>query len=308
MALNSDLALVQSADFITPVVDRPFLFGQIAAANSLSDIYAMGATPISALNLVAWDSENIPKQTLAEILAGGASKIKEAGAALLGGHTIKDSELKYGLSVSGIAHPARFWRNNTAQIGDVLILTKPLGIGVLSTALKRGLLDNFLADKIANSMATLNKSAVQIALKYEISAATDITGFGFLGHLSEMLNPQIAFVIESSAVPIFSEAFSFAEQGIAPGGSWANKKTYEHLVKFDLCDNSAYKNSGEILLYDAQTSGGLLLAINAQSAEQALAQMLDCGLNAAIIGEVISADSLKSSANSKNTTPRILVK
>ena len=275
-----------SADFITPVVNDPYTFGQIAAANALSDIYAMGGEVKSALNLLMWDRVNLSKEIINAILEGGLSKIEESGGALLGGHTISDNEQKYGLSVTGLIHPKKIWRNNTAQIGDILILTKPLGIGILSTALKAGKIHNDLEKKISKSMAELNKKAAKIAQSFTIHACTDITGYGLLGHLYEMVNPNISLKINSSEIPIFKEAFTFAKEGIIPGGSYANKKEVEKYCQFLLSLDSLYKDL-EIILFDAQTSGGLVFALPQTQAKDFLDTLIDNGVeNAKIIGEV----------------------
>ncbi|CAM2963262.1 selenide, water dikinase SelD [Helicobacter burdigaliensis] len=290
--LNEDLALVQTADFITPVVDDPYIYGQIAAANSLSDIYAMGGEVKCALNLVMWDSCNLPKEILEEILQGGLSKIKEAGGVLLGGHTISDKEQKYGLSVSGIVHPKKFWRNNTAQIGDVIILTKPIGLGVLTTALKANLLPKNEIDKISKIMATLNQKATLIAKNYTIHACTDITGFGLLGHLYEMCNKNISLKIDSSKIPLIQSALNFAKDGIIPGGSYANKESLSKFVDFKLQKDSKFLNL-EILLFDAQTSGGLAFALPQKEAQNFLKDLHNNGIEEAnIIAEVLPISTL----------------
>lgn len=278
---------MQTADFITPVVDDPYIYGQIAAANSLSDVYAMGGEVKCALNLLMWDSCNIPKEILEEILAGGLSKIKEAGGVLLGGHTISDKEQKYGLSVSGIVHPKKFWKNNTAQIGDVIILTKPIGLGILTTALKVNLLQQNEIDKISKIMATLNQKASLIAKNYDIHACTDITGFGLLGHLYEMINPNISLKIYSSKVPLIHSALAFAKDGIIPGGSYANQKSLEKFTNFNLAKDSKFLDL-EILLFDAQTSGGLAFAVPEANSYNFLRELHENGIEeASIIAEVI---------------------
>ncbi|WP_370522956.1 selenide, water dikinase SelD [Helicobacter winghamensis] len=284
--LSPTLALVQTADFITPVVNDPFIYGQIAAANALSDVYAMGGIVKCALNLMMWDMCRIPEDYARAILEGGLSKIKEAGGALIGGHTIADSEQKYGLSVSGIINPQKIWRNNGAKVNDVLILTKPIGMGVLTTALKANLLDSNTQEKISKIMAELNRYACEIASAFEIHACTDITGFGLLGHLSEMLNPSINIRLNSNAIPIVKEVIPFARDGIIPGGSCGNQRATEHLCKFNLDKNAKYKDL-EILLYDAQTSGGLVFALDKAKAKDLCKALQDKGIEAAeIIGEV----------------------
>ena len=284
--LSDSLALVQTADFITPVVNDPFVYGQIAAANALSDVYAMGGIVKCALNLMMWDSCRIPQDYAMAILEGGLSKVKEAGGVLLGGHTIADSEQKYGLSVSGLVNPQRIWRNNTAKVGDALILTKPIGMGVLTTALKADLLKITTQKKISKIMATLNRNACEIAQDFTIHACTDITGFGLLGHLHEMLNPKINLRLDSAQIPIVKETFSFAKEGIIPGGSRGNFKSLQHVCGFNLRRDSQFKGL-EILLFDAQTSGGLVFALPKTEANTFLKSLQDSGVESAqIIGEV----------------------
>lgn len=284
--LTPDLALVQTADFITPVVNDPFIYGQIAAANALSDVYAMGGIVKCALNLMMWDSCRIPKDYAKAILEGGLSKIHEAGGALVGGHTIADSEQKYGLSVSGIINPKKIWRNNGAQVGDALILTKPIGMGVLTTALKANMLDTKVQEQIASIMATLNRKACEIASTFDIHACTDITGFGLLGHLSEMLNPKINIQLDSNAIPLVDNAIEFAQMGIIPGGSCGNEQATTSLCSFSLKEYSKFKNV-EILLFDAQTSGGLVFALPQNAAKTLCQTLQDNGIEwASIIGAV----------------------
>lgn len=289
--ISDELAIVQSADFITPLVNDPYAYGQIAAANSLSDIYAMGGEVKTALNLLMWDNCHLDSQMIEAILEGGLSKIKEAGGVLLGGHTIADKEQKYGLSVTGIIHPQKIWHNNTAQIGDVLILTKPIGMGILTTALKADMLDSPTQVKISEIMATLNQKAAKIASKYTIHACTDITGYGLLGHLYEMTNPSISLHLYSNQIPLLQEAIEFAQMGIIPGGSHSNQKAIAKRCHFKLTPNSIYQNL-EILLFDAQTSGGLVFATPQNQAQELLNELKNEGVTyAQIIGEVLPADN-----------------
>ncbi len=281
---------MQTADFITPVVNDPYFYGQIAAANALSDVYAMGGVVKTALNLMMWDKCRVPKSYAEAILEGGLSKIKEAGGVLLGGHTIADGEQKYGLSVSGLVQVGRIWRNNGAKVGDVLILTKPLGIGVLTTALKANLLEQNIINKITQKMAMLNRYACEVALNFEINACTDITGFGLLGHLSEMLNENINICLNSSQIPLLLEAIPFALDGIIPGGSCGNQKASERLCSFNISKDSPFFNL-EILLFDAQTSGGLVFATTESQANRLLLALQNEGISdARIIGEVCARD------------------
>lgn len=280
---SPNMAIVQTADFITPVVDDPYIYGQIASANSLSDIFAMGASVATALNLVLFDSCHFGKDVMREILRGGESKIKEAGGMLVGGHTIEDVEMKYGLSVMGIAHPNDIKRNNTALISNDVILTKPLGSGILTTAIKADMLSKNSINEVSKSMATLNMIASQIALKYNATALTDVTGFGFLGHLSEMLNQNISFEIDSSQINIFSEALEYASMGIIPAGSYRNRDF--------LIDKINIKNISEelkMVLFDAQTSGGLLICVDKKYSKSLLDELYKSGItDAKIIGSTV---------------------
>ncbi|ANE35387.1 selenophosphate synthetase [Campylobacter iguaniorum] len=279
LMLSKDLALVQTLDFITPVVDDPFLFGQIAAANSLSDVFAMGANALSAMNIVGFDKCNFSQEILHEIMAGGKSKIKECGAILVGGHSIETKENIYGLSVTGSVHPDKFWSNNTAKVGDLLILTKPLGSGVMSTAIKGDMASLSQIKEAVSIMSQLNFYAIKACDGLEINAATDVTGFGFLGHLSEMLNERVSFEIYENVVPILKSAKDLASQGIIPEGSYKNAEFTKNL-----CNKEA-----NILLSDAQTSGGLILSVPDKDAYKALANLKNAGYERAeIIGTVKS--------------------
>jgi len=217
--LRKDLAIIQTVDFFTPIVDDPYTFGQIAAANALSDVYTMGGTPVTALNLVSFPTKKLDISVLKEIMRGGVDKMREAGVILMGGHSIDDPELKYGLSVIGTVHPARLITNGGARAGDKLVLTKPLGTGIISTAIKAGAADTALIKKVSESMATLNKKASAIMQEVGVHACTDITGFGFLGHTSQMAkNSGVSLNIKAVTVPYFAEAAKFAKQGFCPGG------------------------------------------------------------------------------------------
>ena len=273
--ITNDIALVQTLDFITPVVDDPFIFGQIAAANSLSDVFAMGGRVLNALNIVGFDSCNLSGEILGEILHGGRDKVAECGGVIVGGHTIETQQMYYGLSVTGVVSPSRFWSNNSAREGDALILTKPLGTGVLSTAIKADLLNSAQIKQVVETMRQLNFYAVDALKGINVTAATDVTGFGFLGHLSEMLNDKISFEIYSGNVPVIAVAREFADMGIIPEGSY---KKREFASKF-------VRGEADILLYDAQTSGGLLLAVPQSEANLALSRLKDAGYeNSAVVG------------------------
>ena len=257
--ISDELAIIQTLDFFTPIVDNPYDFGAIAATNALSDVYAMGGVPTLAMNIVGFPNCLSPS-ILKEIMHGGADKVKEAGAILVGGHSIEDDEPKYGLSVMGTVSVDHIWRNIGAIPGDVLILTKPLGIGVLTTALKEGMLSSEVIDKITKQMSTLNKVPVEILKKLEIAvhACTDVTGFGLLGHALEMAEgSHITINLEASLVPIIDDAKSLAEMGIIPAGAYKNRA----FCKGKITNANVVSEMIEDLLYDPQTSGGLLIAI-----------------------------------------------
>lgn len=294
---TDEYALLSSVDFITPVVDDPYIYGQIAATNALSDIFAMGGRATSALNLLMWDSTHFDSKIANEILKGGLNKITESGALLLGGHTIKDNEQKYGLSVNGIAHKNHLWRNNAGKIGDKLVLTKPIGSGILTTAIKARMLHN--PQQVIESMLALNLYAANIAQNYEIHACTDITGFGLIGHGLEMCaettiqnaqpdnlntNPQSpkSLLFYTQQIPLFTESKELAQIGIVPGGSYENKKALQDKVAL----HCALED--DIFYYDAQTSGGLLFALPARDAYQFVDELRRNGIESAIIiGEII---------------------
>lgn len=279
-ALNEEIALVESVDFITPIVDDPFIYGQIAASNALSDIFAMGAIPKTALNLLMWDREHLSKEMVREILKGGAYKLKEAKVTLLGGHSIADIEQKYGLSVSGIVHPKKIWRNHSAQIGDALILTKPLGSGILATALKIGKLAFNPNADVITSMIQLNAKASKIARDFEIHACTDVTGFGLVGHLLEMCGEDKSLEIFTEKIPLFEGVQDWIAQGVIPNGSKENHRFLLQKVQ------SALSFEQSIAYFDTQTSGGLLLALQKNQAIALLDRLKKEGYErSAIIGE-----------------------
>lgn len=262
--LRDDLALVQTVDFFTPIVDDPYTYGAIAAANALSDVYAMGATPISALAIVAFP-ESLDTSVLQAVLRGGSDKAREAGINIIGGHTIKDDEPKYGLAVTGIVHPDKVLRNSSAQPGDVLFLTKAIGTGILTTARRNdAIADEDLGQAIA-SMSRLNRTAAEVVNTVECHAATDITGFGLIGHLCEMIaGAGIGADISATSIPKLDLALEHAQRGTVPGGSRTNLKNAERAgVHFD----SALDKAMKLLLCDAQTSGGLLVAIAPHDAD-----------------------------------------
>jgi selenide,water dikinase len=286
--LDDGRIIIQSVDFFTPIVDDPFTFGQIAAANSLSDIYAMGGTPLFALNVAAFNSDELPLTVLTDILNGGVSIAKEAGIPILGGHTIKDKEPKYGMVVTGEVHPDKLTRNDNAQIGDLLVLTKPLGTGIISTAIKRGVANDSVMDTAIDSMRTLNKSAADAMVEVGVNACTDITGYGLLGHLLEMCKgSNVSSTIEFDAMPFMKGVFELAQEGVIPGGTKRN-------LEFVLNDINSAKYLAKFQLHmlaDAQTSGGLLISVSPNKAEALVNVLKSKGTLAChIIGEIEPID------------------
>ncbi len=282
--LSDEVAIVQTVDFFTPIVDDAYWFGAISAANSLSDVYAMGARPLFALNVVGFPSNRLPMQVLEQILRGALDKAAEAGVSVIGGHTVDDTEPKFGLAVTGVVHPARVLRNSTARPGDALVLTKPLGTGILSTAVKRDLADEATARQATELMATLNRAAAEAMLEVGAHACTDITGFGLLGHLREMAaGSGVDVTIHASAVPILPAAWTFAEAGVVPGGTLNNLAYVEPHVTFA----PEVSRAAQLILADAQTSGGLLISLPIGRAEALLATLKSRGVTAAaLIGQI----------------------
>ncbi len=289
--ISDDVAIVETVDFFTPIVDDPYWFGAISAANSLSDIYAMGARPLFALNIVGFPSTRLPLSVLKDILRGAQDKATEAGISIIGGHTVDDTEPKYGLAVTGIVHPEKVVRNSTAKPGDALILTKPIGLGILSTAAKRGLLEEDTKQKITQIMASLNREAAEVMMEIGINACTDITGFGLLGHLYEMaLGSGVDVTIHANAVPIIEEARNLANTDVVPGGTVNNLGYVEPHVTFA----SNISKAMRLLLADAQTSGGLLISLPASKAESLVKSLRDRGLSdVSIIGTISGEGSGK---------------
>jgi selenide,water dikinase len=284
--LTDDLAVIQTLDFFTPIVDDPYSFGQVAAANALSDVYAMGGRPLTAMNIVCFPIKTMDISVLKEILAGGLEKVHEAGAILVGGHTVEDAELKYGLSVTGVIHPEKVVLNTGARAGDKLILTKPLGTGIISTAIKSGVASASAEARIVKSMATLNRKAAELMQEAGVSACTDITGFGLLGHASEMIDgSDVGMVIHSAAVPLFPEAREYAERGMTPGGLQRNRDFRANMV-------TIAKTTPDYLadiLFDPQTSGGLFISVAPEKARKLLERMRQEGIEeAALVGEVVA--------------------
>jgi len=283
--LNEEVALVQTVDFFTPIVDDPFTFGQIAVANALSDVYAMGGSPLTGMNLVAFPVKILSPSILREILLGGLSKMKEAGVALVGGHSIEDPEIKYGLAVTGVVHPKKILTNAKAEIGDKLVLTKPLGTGIISTALKGEMASEEAVKKVVESMVTLNRTASEQMKKFEAHACTDITGFSFIGHALEMaIASQVGMVIQSKTIPIFPEAMDYANLGLIPGGAYSNRDFFSCRVEV----HSDVPDLLVIIFYDPQTSGGLLISLPSGRAEGLVAILKEEGyLHSSIVGEVV---------------------
>ncbi len=283
--LSDSLALVQSVDFFPPIVDDPYWFGAIAAANSLSDIYAMGATPVLGLNIVGFPI-GLPKDILGSILKGGADKMTEAGAIIAGGHTIDDVEPKYGIAVTGLVRPGEHITNSGAKAGDKLVLTKPIGTGIITTALKAGKSDGETEGRVVRLMAELNKGASEAMVGVGVNACTDITGFGLLGHMREMVEGSgVGARVELKEVPLIPEAWELAEKGIAPGGTQRNLASLKDSVAWEGDIQEAMK----VLLADAQTSGGLLISVEVEKVDRLMAALGEHGVvGARVIGEVVA--------------------
>ena len=283
--VSDDAALVLTVDFFTPIVDDPYDFGRVAATNSLSDVYAMGGRPVVALNIAGFPEGSIPPDVLGEIIRGGADVARAAGVSIVGGHTVNDPEVKYGLSVVGLIHPLRVVRNAGARAGDALILTKPIGTGVLATALKAGKLSEEKTRALVSSMTLLNREAAEYMLLHEPHACTDITGFGLIGHANEMAEgSDVTIVIHSAQVPLLDGARECVERGFVPGGS---KNTQKFLTP-RISIAPSVDATTQTLLFDAQTSGGLLVAVAPMHAPAFLAELKPNHPQAAIIGEVVS--------------------
>ncbi|MBB3113503.1 selenide,water dikinase [Paenibacillus phyllosphaerae] len=283
--LNDELALVQTVDFFTPIVDDPYSFGQIAAANAISDIYAMGGKPLTVLNIVAFPISTLDKQILADILRGAADKVAEAGATLVGGHSIDDKEPKFGMAVTGLIHPERVKTNAGAKPGDKLILTKPIGVGIMTTSIKKDQLSEEEVARVTKVMATLNKTAAEVMSGYDVHACTDVTGFGLLGHASEMAKgSEVGVRIVKEQVPVLPRVRELAEQGFVPGGT---KNNFAHVSPSVIFDD-ALDQIDQYILCDAVTSGGLLIAVAPEQAEALLAALLAAGVEAGMIGEAVN--------------------
>ena len=281
--LTDSIALIQTVDYFTPIVDDPYMFGQITAANALSDVYAMGGEPKTVLNIVGYPIKKLGAEMLSDILRGAADKVKEAGAITVGGHSIDDQEPKFGLSVTGIVHPEKVWKNVGAKPGDVLVLTKPIGVGILTTGIKRSVVTPEQEQIVTETMAMLNKTAAEVLMSYQPHSVTDVTGFGLLGHGSEMARgSDVSFEISFSQVPMLEGAVELARDGVVPGGSKSNHKW--------LSDDVVYEDilsEEQLVLCDAITSGGLLVSISQTVAAEYVDKLKSKGLTqAAIIGRV----------------------
>ena len=284
--ISDDLALVQTLDFFTPTVDDPFIFGQIAAVNAINDIYAMGGQPLSAMNLVCFPIKTMDKSVLKEVLAGGLDKMREAGVLLVGGHSVEDREIKYGLAVTGTIHPDRVLFNRGARPGDKLILTKPLGTGIISTALKSGTAGKAQLDRATKAMTTLNNKAAEIMLAAgDIHSCTDITGFGFLGHaLETVAASEIGLHIDSASLPIIEGVRELAGAGYVPGGLYRNRSHFiDWVEKASSCPEWVLD-----ICFDPQTAGGLFFSLPAQKAQATVEAMHQAGIDAAVVGETVS--------------------
>jgi selenide,water dikinase len=284
--ISDELAIIQTIDFFTPIVDNPYDFGQIAVANALSDVYAMGGKPLTAMNVVCFPTKKLDISILQDILKGGIDKMMEAGVILVGGHSVDDAELKYGLSVTGVVHPEKMITNDGARAGDKLILTKRLGTGIISTALKAGKVDKELVAVMTKSMATLNKIASEQMQEVGVNACTDVTGFGFLGHAGQMAeSSQVAIKVNSNSIPIFAEVKEFAQKGLCPGGLHRNREFYGKMVELSAQVPEYMRD----ILFDPQTSGGLLISVTEKKANMLLDRLKKADIaDAAIIGEITS--------------------
>jgi len=284
--ISDEVALVQTVDFFTPIVDEAFDWGRIAAANALSDVYAMGGTPLTALQLVGWPRDRLSFELLGDVLEGGAAVLEEARCTLVGGHSIDDREPKYGLAVTGLVHPDEIVTNDAARPGDALVITKPVGTGLITTGIKRGVVAQEMRDAAVEVMVRLNSGAAAAVRRVGARAATDVTGFGLLGHLGEMIRGSgVSAEIEYDAVPQLMGALELAADNVVPGGTERNRAAVDRFVRFGDLDRS-----GQLLLADAQTSGGLLIAIEAPLANALLQALEDEGDSGAVVGRIVERD------------------
>jgi len=283
--LRDDLAIIQTVDFFTPIVDDPYSFGQVAAANAMSDIYAMGGSPLTAMNIICFPVATMDISVLQEVMRGGLEKIKEAGALLVGGHSVEDDEFKYGLSVTGIVHPDRIITNRGARPGDRLVLTKPLGTGIINTGIKGNLVKDELVQEVTKIMSSLNRIASEVFDAFDISACTDVTGFGLIGHACEMIDgEEVGLRIYPAMIPLIRETLSLARMGIVPGGTLRN----QDFRRQQLVGAERIEPAFMDIMFDPQTSGGLLIAVSKEDAEGLVSSLTERGeRDIAIIGEFI---------------------
>jgi selenide,water dikinase len=278
--ITDDIAMIQTVDFFTPIVDDPYWFGQIAAANALSDVYAMGGVPKTAMNLVAFPIKEMDISILRKIIQGGLDKMREAGVVLVGGHSVEDKELKYGLSVTGFVHPDRVLTKKALNAGDRLILTKPLGTGIINTAIKGGLASGEAIKFVTHLMATLNRDAAEVMKWFPVHACTDITGFGLIGHVAEMVVVSgFGIGLWSEKIPIIPEALDYAAMGLMPAGAYNNRKFREGMVDI----SPSVKQAALDILYDPQTSGGLLISVEKESAGDLVNELMKKGIDDAAV-------------------------
>ena len=284
--LTDNLAIVQTLDFFTPIVDDPYIFGQITVANALSDVYAMGGKPLVAMNIVAFPIKKLDVSVLQEILKGGLKKMDEAEVILVGGHSVEDSELKYGISVTGVIHPDKVITNAGAEVGDQIVLTKPIGTGIINTALKENMVKADTIKKVTESMTTLNRKASEIMQEIGVSACTDVTGFGLLGHACEMIveDEKVGMVIYPDKIPLFPETENLAKMGIVPAGAYRNKMFRAGFIE----KQREIPDWMMDILFDPQTSGGLLICVSPKKADEIVQKIKESGIeNAIVIGEIV---------------------
>ena len=286
--LNEEIALVQTIDFFTPIVDDPRIFGRAAAANSLSDVYAMGARPITAMNVVCFPTRKLGIDVLRLVLEGGMDVLRQAGVSLIGGHSVEDDEPKYGMSVLGLVHPQKIMKNSSLKPGDRIVLTKPVGAGIIATQIKAGMETENVREHFERTICALNDVASQIAVKWNVQACTDVTGFGLAGHLTEMaVASKCRIRIDSDSVPLLEGAFDAASMGLVPAGAYANRDHYGAWVRTDGHVSETIKD----LMFDPQTSGGLLMGVPDPLARSVVIELKQAGILAAsIIGAVIDYD------------------
>lgn len=289
--ITDDIALIQTVDFFTPIVDDPYWFGQIAAANALSDVYAMGGIPKTAMSLVAFPAGEMELSVLRRIMQGAIDKLREAGTVLIGGHSVVDKELKYGLSVTGIIHPERVLAKKNLRPADRLVLTKPLGTGIINTAIKAGLAPAEVTDRVTRMMAELNRDAARIMADFDVGACTDVTGFGLLGHLAEMVCGSGAGArVEAGRVPVIPEALEFAAMGFVPAGAYHNREFREAMIEFFPTVPRVLQD----MLFDPQTSGGLLISVSEGHAALLVEKLQAAGMEAAAqIGSIVAGKGEK---------------